>query len=149
MPIQHKLALLNTLCTYKCHMKKKLLTYLLTYSMQQSQSSEANRFSASQEISHILRNLEVHYHVHMSPPPVPIMSQNNPVHAAPPHLTSWRSILPSHLCLGLPSGLFPSGFPTKTLYALLLSPIPATCPGHLILPDLMYWWGIQIIKLTI
>ena len=34
------------------------------------------------------------------------------------HPTSWRSILIlfTHLRLGLPSGLFPSGFHTKTLY---------------------------------
>jgi len=35
--------------------------------------------------------------------------------------------------LGLTSGYFPSGFPTKTLYAPLLCPIRATCPTHLIL----------------
>jgi len=55
----------------------------------------------------------------------------------PPHPTSWRSILilSSHLSLGLPTGFFPSGFPTKTLYTPLPSPIRATYPTHLILLD--------------
>jgi hypothetical protein len=30
-------------------------------------------------------------------------------------------ILSSHVCLGLPSGLFPSGFPTKIFYEFLIS----------------------------
>jgi hypothetical protein len=43
------------------------------------------------------------------------------IQSMPPHPTSWRSILilSSHLCLGLPSGFFPSGFPTKTLCTIL------------------------------
>jgi hypothetical protein len=65
--------------------------------MEQRPSWEANNFSASQEIPHILWNPDVQYRIHKSPAPVSILSQLKPVHA--PHPTSWRSILifSSHL----------------------------------------------------
>ena len=54
-------------------------------------------------------------------------------------------ILSSNLRLGLPSGLFPSRFPTK----ILLSPILAACPAHL--SSLFdhtsnIWWGVERIS---
>ena len=51
------------------------------------------------------------------------LSWASPVQSTYPHPTSWRSILilSTHLRLGLPSGLFPSGFPTKSLSPPLLT----------------------------
>jgi hypothetical protein len=55
------------------------------------------------------------------------LSWASPIQSIYPHPTSWRSILilSTHLRLGLPSGLFPPGIPTKTLYTPLSSPIRA------------------------
>jgi hypothetical protein len=44
--------------------------------------------------------------------------------------------LSTYLRLGLPSGLFPSGFSTNILYTFLV-PSRVTCPAHLILLDLI------------
>jgi hypothetical protein len=53
------------------------------------------------------------------------------IQSIPPHRTSWKSILilSFHLRLGLSSDLFPSGFPTKTLYMPLPSPSELHTPS--------------------
>ena len=104
--------------------------------MEQSPSWKPNRFSASQEIPppHFMEPEGSLPHSQV-PPPLPIMREIDPViQSMPPHPTAIL-ILSFHLRLGLPSGLFPSGFPTKTMYMPFLSLIRATCPAHLILLD--------------
>ena len=101
----------------------RISTHLLTYSMEQRSSCKANQFSASKKFPafYWTRRFITAFTSasHLS------LSWASSIQSVPPHPTSWRSILilSSHLRLGLPSGLFPSCFPTKILYTPVLSPI--------------------------
>jgi len=112
------------------------LTYLLTYSMEQSPSWEVKWFSASQEIPHILWNTKVHYRIHKWPPPVPILSQLDSAHTSISHfLKNHHIILPSKP--GSPKWSLSPRFPHQNPVnaSPLPSPIRATYPAHLILLD--------------
>ena len=130
-----------------------LVTYQLTYSMEQSPSWEANRFAASQEIPLILWNQKDHFHIHRFPAPVPIQSQLDPVHTPTFHF------LKMHLNIILPSV---PGFPQWSLSLrfphqnpVLACPLPHMC--HMPRPSHSSWfyhshnigWGVQIIKFLI
>ena len=109
-----------------------VLTYLLTYSMVQSASCEANWFAASQKISRILWNPKVHYRIHKCPPPVPILSQLDPVHTPTSHFLKFHLniILPS--ATGSPQWSLSLRFPHQN--PVHASPFPHTrhmpCPSH-------------------
>ena len=102
--------------------------YILNYSMDQSSFWEANRFSASQEIARILWKLAVHYHIHKCPPPVPILSQSDLVHAFTSHFLKIQlnSFLPS--TPGSFKWSLSLRFPNQSLYTPQLSPYMLHAP---------------------
>ena len=120
--------------------------------MKQSLSWEANRFSASQEIPHILWNPKVHYRIQKYLPCVPNLNQFDPVHTPTYHF------LKIHLNIILPS------MPGSTKWSLSLmfphqNPVYASPPSHVLhaLSSSFFrfyhpnniGWGVHIIKFLI
>ena len=82
------------------------------------------------------------------------LSGASSIQSMTPHPTSWRSILllSSQPRLGLPSGLFPSSFPTKTLYTPLLPHtryMPRPSHSSRFYQPKNIGWGVHIIQLLI
>jgi hypothetical protein len=108
--------------------------------------------AGTQELPTILWNLKIQYCVHNSNHWT--LSWARSIQSIQPHPIPLRSIsiLSTHQRLGIPSGLFPPGFPTNILYASLFSPfvfhaLPISSPW---LDHSNYtWWRVQVIKLLI
>jgi hypothetical protein len=92
--------------------------------MEQSPSWGANKFSASQEIPCILWNLEVCYHIHKCPPPLPNMSQINPVGLPIQVLEDTLQYYPPIYAKVFNVVSFPQYFPSKPCMDL-------SCPPHM------------------
>ena len=103
--------------------------------MVQSPSWEANWSAASQETPRISRNPKVHYRTHKRPPPVSILGQPNPVHIHTSHLLEIHPNIIRPSTPRSPQWSPSLRCPHQDPVHPLSSPIPATCPAHLILLD--------------
>jgi hypothetical protein len=104
---------LNLHRTESLKSRRPLLTSLLTYSLTHSLHGAGYTLKSRQSLSLSNKSLslwktKVHYRVHKSPPPDPILSQLNPFRPIDPYSLTSILMLSSHLRLGLGLGL-PSG----------------------------------------
>lgn len=80
---------------------------------------KAHGLSASKEIPQTLGNLKGQYPVHVSLTFVPVLNHIKPLHVLPTYFVRLILILSYNPHMGLPCGLFTSGFSSKSLYTFL------------------------------
>ena len=125
------------------------------YWLEQSPFWDANRSAGSQEFSLSLWNLKVPYHIYKRQPPVPILSQINPVYAYPLY------ILKVHFNISFPSTPRSSKW-FLSLKSLYQNPVyTSTCivsrtyhmphPSHSswFYHPINIWRGIELMKLLV
>ena len=116
-------------------------------------SWKANRFSTSQEIPHILWNPKVYSRIHKCPPPVPILSQINPVRTPTSHFLKIHLIIILPSKLGSPKWSLSLRFSHKKLCMCLSSLHTLYMPRPSHSSRCYYpkniWWAVQIIKLHV
>jgi hypothetical protein len=90
--------------------------------MELSPSGKANSCSSTQEFPNVLSNTKVHCRSQKTPLLAHILSQINPVPNTISYFYKMQFNIILLSCLDLSSGLYPSGFATKTLHTFLFAP---------------------------
>jgi hypothetical protein len=106
------------------------LTTKQTKSIKQTPSWGPNSRLPSQESSKFLWTQIVRNCIHKILPLSPVMNLIYPVYILMYSFSKIDLNISSHIRADHPSGLFPSGLPTETLYPLLTFPNNPTCQTH-------------------